>query len=259
MHTKAHFHDHDFGMHWSPASVSITILLALLFLVLLFLVMTITAVPAEAQSSVPPTARQAVSMPRYAARLAHDVRPASRYNASRVANPADPRASFKNFRDPRSRNYRGGPLDDGVLYDNGPINGTTDAWTINSGFVVSDTFTVPNGGAPVTGLTFGAWVFSGDVLQTVEISITSSEFGGTTYSDQVVNFTQSGCSGNQYGFNICTETSSNFGPVNIAAGTYWVNLSNAVVNTGDPIYWDENSGVGCGGQGCPSEASETGT
>ncbi len=26
-------------------------------------------------------------------------------------------------------------------YDNGPISGTTDAWTINFGYVVSDTFT----------------------------------------------------------------------------------------------------------------------
>src|SRR5271165_3196510 len=26
------------------------------------------------------------------------------------------------------------------LYDNGGINGTTDAWTINGGYVVSDTF-----------------------------------------------------------------------------------------------------------------------
>ena len=33
------------------------------------------------------------------------------------------------------------------------------------------------------------------------------------------------------------------------AGTYWVNLQNAVVNTGDPVYWDENSG--------PSLASES--
>ncbi len=30
-------------------------------------------------------------------------------------------------------------------YDNGPINGTTDAWTINFGYVVSDTFTVSFG------------------------------------------------------------------------------------------------------------------
>ena len=29
-----------------------------------------------------------------------------------------------------------------VLYDDGPINGTVDAWTINFGFVIGDTFTL---------------------------------------------------------------------------------------------------------------------
>jgi PEP-CTERM motif len=135
-----------------------------------------------------------------------------------------------------------------TIYSNGPINGTTDAWTINSGFIVSDTFTVGGGGATVTGLSFGAWAFPGDVLDSVQVAITSSEFGGTSFFNGTVNFTQSGCSGNQFGFNVCTETSSSFGPVNLAAGTYWLNLDNAVVNSGDPIYWDENSG--------PSSASE---
>ena len=134
-----------------------------------------------------------------------------------------------------------------TIYSNGAINGTTDAWTINFGFVVSDTFTVGSGGAPVNGLNFGAWVEPGDVLETAEVEITSSEFGGTTYTDQVVNFTQSGCTGNQYGFNVCRE-SGNLSPVNLSGGTYWLNLDNAVVNDGDPIYWDENSG--------PSSASE---
>jgi hypothetical protein len=134
-----------------------------------------------------------------------------------------------------------------TLYDNGPVNGTTDGWTINFGFVVSDTFTL---GAPstVTGVNFYAWTFPGDVLDSAEVAITSSEFGGTTYSDQVVNFTQSACSANQLGFNVCLESSSGLAPVNLAAGTYWLNLENATVNDGDPIYWDENSG--------PSSASE---
>jgi hypothetical protein len=135
-----------------------------------------------------------------------------------------------------------------TVYSNGPINGTTDAWTINSGFVVSDTFTVASGGASINGLEFGAWVFPGDVPESVEVQITSSEFGGTVYIDQNVDLTLSGCSGNQYGFNVCTETTSPFGPINLAAGTYWLNLDNAVVATGDPLYWDENSG--------PSLASE---
>jgi len=144
-----------------------------------------------------------------------------------------------------------------TVYSNGAINGTTDAWTINFGFVVSDTFTVGGGGATVGGLSFGAWTFEGDVLESAEVQITSAEFGGTTYTDQIVNFTQSGCSANQYGFNVCTETGS-LSPVNLAGGTYWLNLDNAVVNDGDPVYWDENSGASSASENSvgtiPSEA-----
>ena len=123
------------------------------------------------------------------------------------------------------------------LYDNGPINGTLNAWTINFGFVVSDSFTAMG---EVSGVSFGAWLFPGDVLQSAEVSITSAEFGGTTYFDGTVRFAQSACVGNQYGFNVCTETGSFNAFLN--AGTYWLNLQNAVVNTGDPVYWDENFG-----------------
>jgi hypothetical protein len=132
------------------------------------------------------------------------------------------------------------------VYDNGPTNGTVDAWTINFGFIVSDTFTL-DAATPVNGLTFSAWLFPGDILESAEVSITSSEFGGTTYFDGTVNFTASGCTTNQLGFSLCNETGS-FSTVNLNSGSYWLNLQNAVVNTGDPIYWDENSG--------PSSASQ---
>lgn len=36
---------------------------------------------------------------------------------------------------------------------------------------------------------------------------------------------------------------------------YWLNLQNAVVTNGDPLYWDENSGIGCTSPGCPSSSS----
>jgi hypothetical protein len=132
------------------------------------------------------------------------------------------------------------------IYDNGAINGTSDAWTINFGFIVSNSFTL-DAHANVSGLSFGAWLTPGDVLQSAEVSITSSEFGGTTFFDGTVNFTQSGCVVNQFGFNVCTESGTFAGP-SLNAGTYWLNLQNATVNTGDPVYWDENSG--------PSQASQ---
>ena len=135
---------------------------------------------------------------------------------------------------------------DGVLWDNGPINGTVDAWTVNFGFVVSDTFTIGAGGATVTGMSFGAWLFPGDQINTGEVEITSSEFGGTTYFDSFVTFNITDCNTNQLGYNVCTET-ANFGPISLNAGTYWVSLQN-FEDVGDPLYWDENGG--------PSQASQ---
>jgi hypothetical protein len=127
------------------------------------------------------------------------------------------------------------------LYSNGPTNGTIDGWTINFGNVVSDSFNLTSN-STVNGLSFAAWLIpGGDVLQSAEVSITSSEFGGTSYFDQTVSFTQSGCVANQYGYNVCTESGSLTGP-SLNAGTYWLTLQNASVNDGDPVYWDENSG-----------------
>ncbi len=144
-----------------------------------------------------------------------------------------------------------------ILYENGPINGTTDGWTINEGFVVSDTFTISTGNSTINGLSFGAWILPGDVVQSVEVLISSDEYSGTIYFNQQVSLTQSGCSGNQYGFNVCTETGNFNGPT-LSNGTYWLNLLNAVANDGDPVYWDENSGVGCHSPGCPSDAGPGG-
>jgi hypothetical protein len=125
------------------------------------------------------------------------------------------------------------------LYDNGAINGEIEGWTINFGFAVSDQFTL-GGNSAVNGIQFGAWLFPGDVLQSAEVSITSSEFGGTSYFDQTVNFTQSGCFSNG-GFNVCNESGS-FGNVSLGAGSYWLNLANGVTSEGNPVYWDQNNG-----------------
>jgi hypothetical protein len=140
-----------------------------------------------------------------------------------------------------------------ILYENGPINGEIDAWTINNNFVVADTFTISGGNSTVGGLAFGAWLTPGDVLQSAEVSITQFALGGTVYFDQTVNFTQSGCFLNNLGFDVCTETSSFHGPT-LNNGTYWVNLQNAVSTDGDAVYWDQNDGIGCHSVGCPSQA-----
>ncbi len=201
------------------------------FAMIAALVMMLATVPAWAQNSVPPTAVQAAKMPQFASRLAHPVK--------RPSPPTSPTLA-------RAKMHRG-PLDSNDIYDNGPTNGNTDAWTINFGYITSDSFNVTSNNASVTGMSFAAWMDPGDTLGSVEVSITSSENGGTSYFDQIVNFNQSGCTGNEYGYNVCTETASFTGPT-LNNGTYWVNLQNASVPNGDPVYWDENSG--------PSQASQ---
>src|SRR4029079_4809561 len=99
------------------------------------------ATPAQGQNHVPATAAQAAKMPQFASKLAHPMRMSRPDNASRL--PIQQRASYRNPNDARKRYGRTGPLDSGEIYDDGPINGTVDAWTINFGFVVSDSFPVP--------------------------------------------------------------------------------------------------------------------
>ena len=142
-------------------------------------------------------------------------------------------------------------------YDNGPVNGQVDAWTINFGFSVSNSLRCCRPGAPgggqITELLFYAWVIPGDSITNVEVQFGSAAFGNDLF-DGFVNLTQSNCSTNQFGYNVCMEAGNFNGPV--INGDAWLTLQNANVPSGDPVYWDENSGVGCQSDGCPSQAQE---
>jgi PEP-CTERM motif len=151
------------------------------------------------------------------------------------------------------------------LYDNGPINGTVDAWTINYGYVIGDSF-VLSANATVGGFNFGVWESPGDVLTSVDWSITSQPVGGTVYGSGTAsgkNLTDQFLSVNQYGYAIDQITVTGLNVPLSSGKTYWLNLQNAVVPSGNPVYWDENSGIGCKGDdgmggGCPSTASSGG-
>ena len=139
-------------------------------------------------------------------------------------------------------------------YDNGPINGTTDAWTINFGYVVSDLFM---GNGTVFAFVFGTWEFPGDTMLSVDWSITSAENGGTTFGSGTASVTDKYISSNQFGYNVDRISVTGLDVFTTSGSTYWLNLQNAVISSGDPVFWDENSGVGCEGYGCPSSASES--
>jgi hypothetical protein len=144
----------------------------------------------------------------------------------------------------------------GTIYENGPANGQVNAWPVGLGYFTSDTFTITGGSQLPTGLTFTAWLYPGDTLTSLEVSITSGINGGTTYFDQVVPVSASACFINQYGYNICSEIASFNGPA-LPTGTYWLNLQNANTTNGQQVGWDQNSGIGCHSPGCPSQGWES--
>src|ERR1019366_4601445 len=130
----------------------------------------------------------------------------------------------------------------GTVYSNGPYNGTNDAWTINLGFSVSDSFT-DGSGARISDLHIVYWdVSSSDLLTTVDMALGSTSFGGTPQTLTGVNNTFLGV--NQYGFNLY-RADYLFADIPWS-GSGYMTLSNACSTSGcsvtTPIYWDENSG-----------------
>ncbi len=91
-----------------------------------------------------------------------------------------------------------------TLYDNGPINGSVDGWTINFGYAVTDSFTLPSE-MTITGFQFGVWAYPGDTPVSVDYSLSASPFGGTP---STIALTSTFEYSNQYGYDIDQEIAS---------------------------------------------------
>jgi PEP-CTERM motif len=157
-----------------------------------------------------------------------------------------------------------------VYYDNGVIPAYEDGWTINYGSSVSNSFYL-GAYTHLTEADLVVYEFPGDTMLSVNWRIS----GGASVGCSGI------CSGtanttNSYGQGLLTDTplGSGFGyqedlikltglPVpGLNAGTYWLSLDDAVMQGGNPVYWAQNNGVGCGGwngtgQGCPSSARDS--
>jgi len=124
------------------------------------------------------------------------------------------------------------------VYDNGPVNGTESAWTINYGYAVSDSFTLSNS-TTLTGAQIGLWTYSGDNPTSVDWSIGSAP-GASNYGSGVGSLTNDSLFTNGWGYNILESTFTLSD--SLSTGTYWFTLQDASNTTGYPIYWDINQG-----------------
>jgi PEP-CTERM motif len=126
-------------------------------------------------------------------------------------------------------------------YSNGAYNGTNDAWTINFGFTVSDSFTLAAG--PVDTFHFVYWdASSSDLLTTADLQLGTTSFGG---SATTVAFSNTFLGTNQFGYNLFQADATGLS-IGWAGGAGFATLGNACSTSGcsisNPIYWDENSG-----------------
>jgi len=141
-----------------------------------------------------------------------------------------------------------------TVYDNGPVNGQVDGWIINFGYAVSETFQLANN-STVGGISFWAWLEPQDTASTVEVQLGSAGYFSNNLLDETILLAPSNCFSNNLGFEVCQE-SGNFTSPALNAGNYYLTLTNAATVNGGPVFWDENSGVGCQSPGCPSSAQE---
>ncbi len=136
------------------------------------------------------------------------------------------------------------------MYENGPVNGQVDARTINGGYAVTDSFHISEGPLIITGIEFWVWLYPGDQISSVEVSIGSTPYGTDVY-DAYVEPSHDSCFVNRYGYSVCRESVSVY---LYFSGNTWLTVQNANDRLGAPVYWDQNSGVGCMSKGCPSKA-----
>jgi len=149
-----------------------------------------------------------------------------------------------------------GAVDIQLLYSNGPLDGYTNAWTINYGYSVYDSFTLSTSGT-MTSFSFGVWVYPGDRPLTVDYQIWTNPQSGTLLAAGTSNLIDAFQFNNGWpngGYDVYISTAFT-APISLLGGnTYWLRLLDATTVQGNPMFWDENSGIGCSSPGCPSQA-----
>jgi len=124
--------------------------------------------------------------------------------------------------------YESNPPGQWFTYDAGLISG---AYSImSSGFTLNSSTTV-------SGAVIGVWNQSGDSLTSVDWRITTQSFGGTELASgtaAVANQLVANSDGNAY-----SRASFDLGDsLNLVAGTYWLELGNALTAQAGATYWD---------------------
>lgn len=146
-----------------------------------------------------------------------------------------------------------------VLYTNGPINGAYGGDNFDSTSYISDSFVLSTPGTIGGVSNIGVWVYGGDTPLTVDWTISTAPDGGGTVEGSAsgVSFTNTFFT-SSYGYDIY-NSSFTVSDLSLAAGTYYLELTNATSAQSGPVYWDINSGPSAAdfdGESVPSDSFE---
>ena len=138
---------------------------------------------------------------------------------------------------------------DTTLYDNtGPtskgLHGNL-GYIINLPWEITDSFTLASN-STLTSVNFLAWLTTGDAMTNVDWSITEYAFGsavgGNIYGSATASVTDTYTGKQLYGSYDLDQESFSLPGLSLAAGTYYLQLQNAVTKNGDPVSWDDSDG-----------------
>lgn len=140
-----------------------------------------------------------------------------------------------------------GSVNADVLYSNGTVDGNTNAFDISSGYVVADTFSL-SAASNLSGVTFDSWDAYANDVTAVDWTIFSGSGTGATGPtgtvvasgvQSLITSTTSLLTNSQ--FYVVEANTFTLANLNLAAGTYWLELANATTTSGADVYWDVNS------------------
>jgi hypothetical protein len=140
------------------------------------------------------------------------------------------------------------------LYSNGAVNGQNDAWAINYGYQVADSFSLA-ATSILQSVTFDVWLpQTFDVGGTVDWSIVgdptmqASTLDASGTAAALTDAPVAGLQPNDEGYFVHSETFS-LPNVDLGPGVYYLALqnftavdSNTSIDDGDTAFWDENDG-----------------
>lgn len=126
-----------------------------------------------------------------------------------------------------------------TIYDNGPIAGI-DAYTINNGYSVSDSFTVSSL-TTLTSAQVGLWMVPGAAPSGLVWEVGTYPFAANI-GNGVASLSDTSLGTNMFGY---TEYESVFSipSTPLSPGSYYFTLTDATSSeSGAPVYWDRNLG-----------------